>query len=481
MSEAQLKPISAPPRAFTIKAEDAERLTGGTWQGTAREVTIRGAAIDSRLIAPGCLFACLPGNRSDGHDFAAAAVGTGAAMILASKPVTVPAPVLLVEDVGKALAQLASEFRKRVVGATWIGVTGSNGKTTVKELLAAACVAGTKKRVHATRGNLNNHLGVPLTILATPDDVSHVIIEMGANHPGEIAFLSGLARPDIGVITNIGPAHLEGFGSLLGVARAKGELFAALPDSGSAFIGVHGLEAMAQAHGTNSEALISEIRTRAGRRKLLLVGSKESPVSGDMKVDSVVLKTAAGTAAVPLLGEHNLANVALAFHAVCAAGIAPADALKGLAQVAPVAGRLRAIRTERFVILDDSYNANPASMVAGLQVLAQQPGKRLAVLGAMGELGESDLAGHRHVGTEAARLGLALMTIGENARPIGDAYVGCGGKDYLHIDDRESAVRRILERTGGQPTTILVKASRSSGLDAVVQGLITRRSPITES
>ncbi|MBA2480375.1 MAG: UDP-N-acetylmuramoyl-tripeptide--D-alanyl-D-alanine ligase [Planctomycetes bacterium] len=448
----------------------AEALTGGQWHGATREAVIHGAATDSRQVQPGCLFACLPGARVDGHDFAATAVGDGAAMILASKLLTAPVPVLVVADVSAALGVLAAEFRRRLTGVRWIGVTGSNGKTTVKELIAAACA--TSGPVHATAGNLNNHLGLPITVLNTPAHTRFAVIEMGANHAGEIAALAAISQPEIGVITTIGPAHLEGFGSLDGVARAKSELFAALPADAPAILGVTGLDEIARRHGTTAERLLDAVRAQARGRRLMLVGSPENPVDGAVESDGVTLRTLAGSARVQLLGAHNLTNAAVAVEAAIAAGVAPRAALAGLQGMHPVAGRLTARRAGAHLVIDDTYNANPGSMIAGLQVLAARTGPRLAVLGGMGELGSELESGHRLVGAEAARLGLPLVVVGPRAAPIAAAYRDAGGPSCVEVPSREAAVSAVLITIGETPTTILVKASRSSGLEIVVEGLI---------
>jgi UDP-N-acetylmuramoyl-tripeptide--D-alanyl-D-alanine ligase len=471
-------PIATSVRAtaFILDRAAAIRLTGGAWHGPGREIEVHGATLDSRAVTPGCLFACLAGARADGHDYAATAVGDGAALVLASRPVDVPVPVLVVADVAVALGRLAAEFRRRHPDPTWIGITGSNGKTTVKELLAAAC-GGSSLGVHATRVNLNNHLGVPVTVLNMPERTAYAVIEMGANHPGEIADLVRIVQPHLGVISAIGPAHLEGFGSLMGVARAKGELFVALPAGAPALVGLYGLAEAAAACGEDVAAVQAELAARSAGRRLMLVGSRELPVTGAVREDGVVLDTPAGQVRLGLLGAHNLANAALAYHAACAAGIPPERALKGLAATKAVTGRLCLRRTGAHVLLDDSYNANPASMVAGLAVLALQPGRRLAVLGGMGELGASSAAGHRQVGAEAARLGLALLTVGGPALAIADAYRAAGGADGEHVDSREAAVAAVRRRLAQGPTAVLVKASHAVGLEAVVKDLIAGAAP----
>jgi UDP-N-acetylmuramoyl-tripeptide--D-alanyl-D-alanine ligase len=474
--------IQAPrPAGLVLDAGSAARLTGGTWIGSERQVEIHGAAIDSRAVTAGCLFACLNGARADGHDFAATAVGDGAALVLASRQVSVPAPLLLVDDVPRALALLAGGFRRRYAsGCTWIGIGGANGKTTTKELIAAACGAAAPGQVHATRGNLNNHLGVPLSVLATPPGMRFAVIELGANHPGEVSQLAAIAQPQVGVVVSIGPEHLEGFGDLAGVARSECELFAALQPGAPALIGIEGMQAHAGTHGTSLTALLGIIRSAAAGRRLTLVGGDQADrvvVDGTVHGDGIELMTAYGSVRIPLLGHHNLANATLAFHAALAAGVAPAAALAGLAAARPVPGRLVPRRAGRHLLLDDTYNANPASMIAGLEVLASQSGARLAVLGPMGELGEASLAAHHQVGAAAARLALPLISVGPGAEPIGEGYRAAGGTDHQHAADRTAAVGLVQRRLRAGDTAVLVKASRSAGLELVVRSLIEAATP----
>jgi UDP-N-acetylmuramoyl-tripeptide--D-alanyl-D-alanine ligase len=471
---------TARPAAFMLARAEAERLTGGAWSGLAGEVVIRGASIDSRAVTPGCLFACLVGERVDGHDFAQTAVGDGAALVLASRALSLPVPVLVVRDVAAALAALAAEFRRRYApSCAWIGIGGANGKTTTKELLAAACAAQVgEAQVHATRGNLNNHLGVPLTVLAAPVDLRFAIIELGANHPGEVTALAAIAQPQVGVITSIGPEHLEGFGDLAGVCRSECELFAALPPAAPALIGLGGMAGHARDHGLGLDTLLAIVRAAAAGRRLMLIGDHgEVPVQGRILPDGIELRTDLGTTQVPLLGAHNLANAALAFHAAVAAGVDARYALAGLARARPVAGRLVPRRIGAHLLLDDTYNANPASMLAGLEVLAGYPGARLAVLGHMGELGAASAAGHARVGAEAARLGLPLIAVGPLAAGIAAGYRAEGGAECREVASRDEALVLVRQRLAAGPTTVLVKASRSAGLDLLVKSIEAGAAP----
>ncbi len=444
------------PAQFRLRADDAERLTGGRWLGQSREVTVRGAAIDSRRVGPGCLFACLHGDRVDGHDFADAAVGSGAALILANRPVRVPAPVLVVHDVAAALAALAGEFRRRVHGCIWIGVAGANGKTTTKELIAAALRATCSNPVLVTAGNFNNHLGVPLTILSMPERARFAVVELGSNHPGELAELAALVRPDLGCVVSIGPEHLEGFADLAGVAREECSLFSALPADGRAFLGTHGLDSECAALGTDPAAVFTIASAAAGTRSLSRCGLPD----GELQLG--------------LLGAHNRANAWLALQVVLAAGVDETFARQGLAAVRATAGRLRPLTVGGHLVIDDCYNANPASMRAGLAVLAAQPGRRLAVLGHMGELGDASADGHIQVGQAAARSGAALIAVGAQARPILEGYRAAGGGDgRLTVDRAAAAGAAVAWMKAGAAAAVLVKGSRSAHLEDTLTAICT--------
>ncbi|MEK7412524.1 MAG: UDP-N-acetylmuramoyl-tripeptide--D-alanyl-D-alanine ligase [Planctomycetota bacterium] len=451
------------PAPFRLRADDAERLCAGRWYGQTREVTIRGAAIDSRKVAPGCLFACLRGERADGHDFAEIAVGTGASLILAERVLKVPVPVLVVRDVATALAALASEFRSRVTGTIWIGVAGANGKTTTKELIAAACRAAGREPVLVTQGNLNNHLGVPLTVFSLPERARFAVIELGSNHPGELPQLAAIAKPDIGCVVSIGPEHLEGFADLAGVTREECSLFTAQPASAAAFLGTYSLATQAAHHGTNAEALLTIARHAAAGRTLHVSGPADS--TGD------VLRTPAGEARLRLLGAHNHANAWLAYQVAVAAGVPAAAALSGIASVKATPGRLRPLQAGPHLIIDDCYNANPASMEAGLMVLAGYSGRRLAVLGHMGELGAASKHGHELVGATAASLGVALIAVGPLAAPILASYRNAGGTDGQTAADRTLATTLATAWMRGGAATVLIKGSRSAHLESVVDAL----------
>ena len=442
---------------ITLAADRLAEWTGGRLEGRAARDAFRGVAIDSRAVRPGNLFVALRGPNFDGHAFAAEAVAAGAGALLVERAVDADAPQVVVPDTVAALGDLGATWRRRFRGPV-IAVTGSNGKTTVKECLRA--IAAAAGPVLSTRGNLNNHIGVPL-MLCELDPAEHqaAVIEMGANHPGEIAYLAQLARPAVGVVTNAGAAHLEGFGSIAGVARAKGELYAALPADGVAAI-----------PATDGHADLWRWLA-GGRRRIEFAADAPAAVSVRPAAAGIVLEIDGSTRTLefPLPGAHNRHNAAAAAAAAHGAGFAPETIAAGLAAVEPVAGRLvRRSGPGGAVILDDSYNANPGSFAAALAVLAEQPGRRWAVVGEMAELGRATAEAHRALGADAQAAGVGrLWAFGPSAR---ETVAGFGGEAAV-VDDLD----RLAERLRGEldaEVSLLVKGSRSNRLERLVERLL---------
>ncbi|MFO7859175.1 MAG: UDP-N-acetylmuramoyl-tripeptide--D-alanyl-D-alanine ligase [Ectothiorhodospiraceae bacterium] len=415
----------------------------------------QGVATDSRKVTPGCLFVALRGERFDGHAFVDAAVNQGAAAVVVADEPPRGVPALVVADTRQALGALGQHWRCSH-DARVIGVTGSNGKTTVKQMLTA--ILGGVAPTLATAGNLNNDLGVPLTLCRLAPEHRFAVIEMGANHQGEIACLTRLAEPTIGVVTNAGPAHLEGFGSLDGVAHGKGELFAGLPDDGIAVI--------------NADDAYAPLWQRlAGERRTLTFGLDASAtvtVASNAEGASLVLPDARlplGRGAWP---RHQRANAAAAAATALAAGVTGAAIAAGLAAYEPAAGRLaRVAGPHGSAILDDTYNANPGSLDAALEVLAGEAGPNWLVLGNMGELGEAAAEEHARAGREARRQGVErLYALGELSAEAARAF-GTGAR---HFADRDALIAALAgDLQGG--VTVLIKGSRSMGMEHVVAGL----------
>jgi UDP-N-acetylmuramoyl-tripeptide--D-alanyl-D-alanine ligase len=442
---------------------EAAAVIGGRLEGTDRAFT--GCSTDSRTIGTGELFIALRGERHDGHSFIAAAAARGASAALVERAsANAPLPVLRVENTRSAMGRLAAAWRSRF-RIPLIAVTGSNGKTTVKEMLAA--ILSRVAPVLATRGNLNNEIGVPLSLYRLGAEHRFVVLEMGANHPGEIRRLTDMARPDVAVITQCAPAHLEGFGSIEGVARAKAEIYEGLAADGTAII--------------NADDAYSGLWSSvcAGRRQISfglsepaeIHAAEIAPLPGNGY--RFLLHTLRGAVAVnlPLPGRHNVAN-ALAAAACCEAVQVPlADIAAGLESVQPVKGRLeRKPGLRSSTILDDTYNANPHSLRAALEVLAGLPGRHWLVLGDMGELGESSPTLHRDAGELARESGVQrLFAVGSLCRQAVTGF-GAGAQHHADVQDLAAAVKADL----AADVIVLVKGSRAMQMERVVNALVAK-------
>ncbi len=429
-------------------------LIGG--ETTADGVEIIGMIHDARRIEPGNLFCALPGERVDGHDFVGQAAEAGAAAALVTHVVDVDLPQLVVDDVLKAMGQIASAWRERMP-ATVIGITGSNGKTTVKEMVAA--ILGRTGPALATQGNYNNEIGVPLTLARLSEEHRFAVIEMGASHAGDIAYLCEIARPEIGIVTNAAAAHLEGFGSLDGVAQTKGELFESLAPSGVAVINAD------DAYSGLWQDMASHCRT------ITFGTSGSALVRGSMDEGRVHVHTPAGDFDfLPRLpGRHNLMN-ALAASAVAVTLDLPLDEITAaLCALESIPGRLQVHRhVDGWVLIDDTYNANPASLYAGLQVLAEHGGERWLVLGDMAELGSDSDKLHAEMGQAAADMGISrLFAIGE----LTGNSVMAFGEGATHLNDHD-ALAAVLAESLHAGVTCLVKGSRSMHMERVVHTLV---------
>lgn len=417
-----------------------------------------GVGTDTRTLRAGELFVALEGPRFDGHDYleSAAAAGAAGALVRRAHPAL---PCLEVADPQVALAQLAAAWRARFE-LPLVAVTGSSGKTTVKELIAAA-LAGAGP-VLATRGNRNNHIGVPLTLLELRDTHRAAVVEMGMSHAGEITHLAELARPTVGVISNAGAAHLEGLGSVAAVARAKGELIEHLPPDAVAVLNA-------------DDAYLSLWQQLAGTRRVCTFGlGTDADVTAHYRLladgSEVELLTPAGSAhaRLQLLGRHNVRNALAATAAALAAGRPLSEIAAGLGRVRPVPGRLFPLAGRNGArVIDDSYNANPLSVQAAIEVLGALPGRRLLVLGDMAELGTEAPALHAQCGATARAAGVdRLLTLG----PLSAAAASAFGTGACALDDR-AALIDALEPLLQADATVLVKGSRSAGMEKVVQAI----------
>jgi UDP-N-acetylmuramoyl-tripeptide--D-alanyl-D-alanine ligase len=436
--------------------ETAE-IVGGELHGGNRAWA--GVSTDTRSLGSGELFFALTGPNFDGNDYVPTAADGGAAGAVVTRLTDNELPQVRVADTRVALGRLGAEWRSRH-GATVIGITGSNGKTTVKELIAA-CLGETAL---ATRGNLNNEIGLPLMLLELEPDHEYGVFEMGCSRPGDIAWLAGLARPDIGVVTNAGSAHLEGLGSIEGVARTKGELFQALGPEATAVINADdpwcGLwEAMAGparvvTFGIRNSADVSAAAIRptdSGSRFLLAAG------------DEVV------ELELPLPGEHNVMNACCAAAAAMAAGIGLREVADRLSRARHVSGRMtRRPAAGGAVVWDDTYNANPTSLAAGARAVVAGGGRAWAVVGDMLELGEETAAIHSAAGADLRSAGIErVYGLGELTRHLVEGY-GEGARWYAGADELVAALRGEL--TSG--VSVLVKGSRGMRMERVVEALV---------
>lgn len=441
--------------------------TRGHLRGADAEVA--GVCIDSRRVRPGELYVALPGERVDGHDFVAAAAAQGASGALVTRRVDCELPQVLVADATLALGDLASAVRaQRDVRV--VGITGSNGKTTVKTLVAG--ILALHGRTHVSAGNHNNELGLPLSLLAMPTDAQFAVFEMGAGKPGDIAYLAGIARPDVGVITLIAPAHLQRLGSIEGVAETKGALYQALPADGVAIINA-------------DDAFAPFFAGLAGARRVLHfglvqpaeVGARDIALGADGSVFTLVTPVGEMPVRLPLAGRHNVLN-ALAAAAVALALDVPLTTIAaGLAAASGVSGRLqRRAAAAGGTLIDDTYNANPGSMAAAIDTLLLASGEHWLVLGDMAELGAEASALHAALGERARTRGvLRLFAVG----PLGAATVaafGAGGEHFVDQDTLIAALRGQV-RAG---VTCLFKGSRSAGMERVVAALAAETSADTD-
>ena len=423
----------------------------------------RGCSTDSRKLNSGELFIALRGQRFDGHDFVMEAerAGAGAALVEAAPP-SATLPLLLVPDTRKAMGALAAHWRARF-DIPVIAITGSNGKTTVKELVSS--ILSRRAPVSATRGNLNNDIGVPITLFALGEEHRFAVVEMGANHKGEIAYLTRMARPTVAVITQCAPAHLEGFGSIEGVARAKAEIFEGLPAGGTAVI--------------NADDHYADLwrGTGTGLRRLSFGMDRPADVTvRDLRPDfgfeqarfTLVTPRGAVDVMLPLPGRHNIMNALAAAACAEAVGVSLEEIRSGLESMRPVKGRLQSkpgFRRSR--ILDDSYNANPASLRAALDVLREYPGRRWLVLGDMGELGLDAADMHHDAGEAARECGVEqLFAFGDLSRKAAEGF-GAGARHFASLEDLVRAVRAEL----APEVTVLVKGSRAMAMERIVDAL----------
>jgi len=443
--------------SMSVAAESMQGVFSG------EDVVFTGVSIDTRTIEQGDLFIALRGPKFDGHNFLAQAISKGAIGAVLIKEVATALPYIKVNDTRIALGQLAAYWRIHF-DIPVIGVTGSNGKTTVKEMIAT--ILSCKAPCLATRGNLNNDIGVPLTLLRLRRKHRSAVIEMGMNHEGEIAYLSSLVRPDVGVITNASEAHLAGLGNVASVAAAKAELFSRLAENGTAVI--------------NADDPYCEFWRKQAKEKIVVTFgfSNQADVRGvyhpDVNGCRLIISTNKGEISMSLsvLGRHNAANALAATAASLAAGADLADIKIGLEKLRAVNGRLEVKRgVSGARIIDDTYNANPASLSVGLEVLKEAQGERILVLGDMAELGDLGPDIHKRVGRLAKKIGVSrLFALGDLTKHTVQAFARGAG----HYASHQELVESLIDCLHSD-ATVLVKGSRSMHMENIVKGIVRRQ------
>jgi len=450
--------MSTTNSAFLTLEQICQKVGGCLFNTPEADFAVDSVATDSRLVKQDQLFIAIKGERFDAHDFVVDLVGkAGAALV--SKRIECDLPQIVVEDTLQALADLAGAWRKQFTKPL-IALTGSNGKTTLKEMIAA--ILSQKGNTLATFGNLNNDIGMPLTLLRLRDEHDFAVIEMGANHFGEIDFLTKIAQPDVAVLNNAGAAHLEGFIDLEGVARAKGEIFIGLGTQGIAII--------------NADDTFADYWKDLNQdRKVLAFGiNNEAKISGRLLSDGgLMIKVGSNEirANLKLLGRHNAMNALAATAATTALGIELETIVSGLESMLPVKGRLAPVSgINNSQILDDTYNANPDSVVAALTVLAQRK-NTVFVLGDLGELGENPEKVHEKIGEEAKAVGINHMyCLGDYSAKACNSF-GTNGKSFNEMDDLLSSLKQDINKNLPDNVTILVKGSRFMKMERAVDAL----------
>jgi UDP-N-acetylmuramoyl-tripeptide--D-alanyl-D-alanine ligase len=457
---------------ITLTLAELARAVGGTFSGDGTATVTGRVTVDTRTAGAGDLFVALPGERVDGHDFLPAAAAAGAAGALAARPHP-DLPCVVVDDPLAALGRLATAVHARLTaeGLRTVGITGSSGKTSTKDLLGQVLAAAGP--TVSPPGSYNNDIGLPLTVLDADSSTRYLVLEMGARGPGHIARLCAVARPQVGAVLNVGSAHLGEFGSADGVAQAKGELVEALPDDGTAVLNADDPRVLGMAARTRARVLTTGRGADADVRAADVVLDEQARARFTLEAQGE-----SHPVELRVVGEHQVANALSAAAAALALGLSPEQVAAALSAAQP-RSRWRMEVTRRpdgVTVVNDAYNANPESMRAALAALAGLPAaRRIAVLGGMAELGPGAPAEHERLGRDAAAAGIDLIVaVGADAVGISDGAVAAGrraGKESVHVPDR-TAARELLAGMLRPGDVVLVKASRSYGLEQLAAGLL---------
>lgn len=426
---------------------------------------------DTRTIRPGDLYIGLRGENFDGNKFTAQAIEGGAAAVLLDSPGDAEKfadaiPVLLAENSLIALTKLAAAWRSKL-DLKVLGITGSSGKTSTKEF--AAAVLGSKFKVVKTQGNLNNHIGVPLSILAATTSDKAAVWEIGMNHPGEIAPLAALIKPDCAIITNIGTAHIEFMKSRDAIALEKGMLAEAVPEGGTVILSADDDKSLSIASRCRAKVVLTGLKDANLTATDIIPGANQTTFKVSLHSGN---ETTTALGSIPVQGLHMVQNALLAIAAGLEFGVPLESAVKAIARTELAGGRLEKRIHKGVTFLDDTYNANPDSMEAALSTLRIMPaeGRRIAVLGRMGELGAYAAEGYSRTGCAAAKYADVLVTVGAEARQISKAARGAGFSRIHEVEDTAAAAR-IIDQLARPGDLVLVKGSRSARMETLFQKL----------
>lgn len=430
------------------------------------DLAVSSVSIDTRKMKEGDCYIAIKGLNFDGHSFLEKAEKVGAGSVLVDNKSAVKVPQIIVKDTHLALAKLAVAWKQKAKVKT-IAVTGSNGKTTVKEMIAA--ILNVNSKVLFTAGNLNNDIGVPLTLLQLQEWHQYAVIEMGANHKGEIQYSSSFAKPDVAVITNVGSAHIEGFGSLDGVAKAKAEIIQSLSKKGVAVLNkddafydlwlelAETRKVVSFGLGKTADVRASNVTSRLDKQNFITQFLLLTP-KGEIEIQ------------LKLAGQHNVSNALAAVAACLQMEIELQQIKQGLEKVLPVTGRLQPlVGKQGSIVIDDTYNANPDSLKAALNVLIQCQGKPWVVLGAFGEMGLESESIHKEIGELIQSMNVVrLMTTGSDAESTSNMF----GRGATFFETQEQLIIALQEELKGDEA-ILIKGSRAQKMENVVAALVT--------
>ena len=438
-----------------LSVQQIAQMIGGKAHG--ENVNVSAVSIDSRTIGMNQLFIALKGLRYDGHQYINSAYSNGASAVIASSPLDIALPWIEVGDTTTALTRFASEWRQKL-RTVIVGLTGSNGKTTTKDMLAE--IVGLCKKTLATKGNLNNHIGVPLTLLRLRESDECAIVEMGANHVNEIKALCDIAKPNVGIVLNAGSAHLEGFGSLAKVAEGKGEIYQSLGEKDTAIF------------NCDDTYYAYWKKLFKGKNALSFGFCEQADVSADDSSDGVFnlrVLNEQRRCRTRFMGRHNVINAMAAACTAVALKIDIDTIVAGLEQARPAHGRLTELSGKKgMTIIDDSYNANPSSLRAALAVLRGYSQRRWMAIGDMAELGEQATASHKDIADLAKAVGVEkLLTIGDCAQ-LASANFGSAGRHFESFAEMSA----YIKEQASSDICLLVKGSRSAGMDKLVDMLV---------